>query len=291
MRLTARRPQIALTAAALAATLGLAACGDEPESLVLVGVDVDPAADTSANDGVLLLNAGSSNRLILPVAYEVGDTATTAITIDFGIEVDELSERGGIVLEMTQTVTEVHDERATVEIVVDDARTTGNVAGDPEIERQLDELIGVPLVSDVSAGGTLAGEIRRVDGGEVPEFFAEQMAQVETAVDFPTEPVGVGAVWTSTSTIESNGITVEADTRYDLIAVTADEYVVEITQLIPVDERVDGQRIEGLIDATGRMTIDRDNPLDTDLSYDQSSVFEADGLEFSVELTMTMESD
>lgn len=273
--------------------LGLSACGDavDSESLVLVGVEVDPSADTSANDGVLLLNAGAQDRLSLPVAFEVGDTATTTIAFELTIGFDGRSDGGGMEFEMTQTVTDVFADGATVELVVGDVRLTGNIAGDPGLERELEEIVDVALVSDITPGGTLTGEITRLDGGEVPAFFAEQMAQVETNVDFPTEPVGVGAVWTSTTEIESNGITIEAETRYDLIELTGDAYVVEITQVVPIDERIDGERLEGVLEGEGRLTVDRGNPLDADMIYDQSSELEADGMTFTIELDVTMQSD
>ena len=294
MRFPTSTSRSALSAALLATVLGLAACGDadEPESLVLVGVDVDPSADTSANDGVRLLNAGTTDRLTLPVGYEVGDTATSTVSFDLAIGVDGRADGGGMSFEMTQTVIEVADDGdATVEVVVNDAALTGNIAGNLELERELDEVVGVRLVSAITSGGTLTGEIRRVDGGEVPAFFTEQVAQVETDVEFPTEPVGVGAVWTATTEVESNGITVEAETRFDLIEVTDNHYVVEITQLVPIDERIDGQRVEGLLDADGRLTVDRDNPLDVDMVYEQVTEISADDLALSIELSMTFESE
>ncbi|MEM8748480.1 MAG: hypothetical protein AAGF91_17385 [Actinomycetota bacterium] len=283
------RPRSSLVVAGgAAALLALSACGSSAggDSLLLRGVDVDPAADSSPNDGVRLVNAGdTADRITLPIPFEEGQSASTETVMELDMTVDGRSAGGFVDMVMTQRVTEELAGGAEIETIFQ--HIEGAAVGD---DLEFDDVVGVPFVSEVDAAGFPTGDLRRADGGPMPAALAEQLAQGNVEIDFPTEPVGAGAAWTSVAVFDSMGAQLEIETLFELVEVDAVEYRVEITQNAPIDVTVDGVDITGSIEATGTMIINRDNPLDVDTDYLQTSSASFDGIDLDLTIEVTTES-
>ncbi len=278
---------VSIVTTALVAVLA-AGCGTDDGASrppLVAGVTVDPNADTTPEDQVDLLVAGDGERVELPIEFEVGDEARTSLGLDIAIELDGRREHAGFEMHYEQRITEVTPEGAVVELIVHEVGETGVAADDPDVTGGVDDIVGVALIADVDPAGMTVGEPRRADGEPVPDWLTDNLAQAGADIDFPSEPVGVGAIWTSIARVEAAGRDVDVTTRFDLVEVTADRYVVEFEQRVPIDERVEGTRIEGSLTGTGAITGDRSNPLDVEITYDQVSEITADGFEMAVDLT------
>lgn len=293
---TSRRRGRRVVGVAVAATLVLTACGDDDSASTEVVGERDEF-------GVALMSAGEGDaeeRITLPAPYEVGQRTTTTADLTLGIEFDGggFSEEVvvGMTLVMTQEVTDVAADVATVEGRIDDVQLTEAPAGvDPaEFEAGFDAIAGEVVVTRYSQTGMRVGDIELASGGPIPDEMVELFEQSNT-VALPSDPVSVGARWSSLDDVEFEGIVVEGETIYELVELTDDRYVLELTQDIPLDERIDGADLRGSYEAEGTITGHRQNPLDIAMDYEQIGRFAVtDGSEranVTSRVVMQMRSD
>ncbi len=305
-----------IPAVLVAATFALAACGgsaddaggtaqsrpeateapvvevDEPDTAVAdsiagpVETDAGPtdAIDTSPGDGVQLLVAGNvkADAVELPVTYEVGQSTMSLLDLDLALTVDIGAGANetviGLEMDFTQEVTAVDAGIATVTGSIDRIEVTDAPdEAEQAMAEQFEAILGQQILLQYDDRGNQIGGVTLADGSPLPGDFAGTFDSTTTDIAYPTEKVGVGAVWSATSTIDSGGVTIEAETTYELIEIDPDSIVVASTQDIPVESTSGGIDISGTIQGEGTYTVGRSNPLDVDGDFRQVADLELSG--------------
>jgi len=283
---TFRAPALALTFGAL--SLSLASCGDDEGAEVTPG----PVAveDAGAEDG----------RVELPGSAEVGQTGSSAATIDMRLGI----EGGGGAEEVPVSVRLDYDaevvEADTAGYVVENTFTGAEVLDAPAGAdfSVLEDLVGVRYRELFNPDGT-SDDTELVDEDQLTsaqrEAYEQFGSQVEsTAFDFPDEPVGVGARWTSVSTVEQQGFDLTVTYHYELTALEGDRYTVEISYDEDIDDTfsVEGQDadVTGSLEGGGTTTGIVGNPLafETSLEQDLEMDIEADGQSLSMTMSVAV---
>jgi hypothetical protein len=308
-----RTRRIAITLLAVG-SLAVAACGDddgddtdpdttdEPQDTGEDSTDTTVATDdtgdssdidTSPDDGVQLLASGSADTIELPVAYEVGKTASSVIHMDLNIDAEAVGEVGATVeIGLTQTVAEASPEKTTIEMAIDSVDVLDAPPGlEDQMEDQFDELIGETLVLRYDANGKKVGETELKSGRELSDDLVSSFDS-STQVVVPTEPVGVGAEWTAVVPTESNGVQMDVETTYELTELTADGYVITLSQNTPIDTEFEGSSATGTIVGSGEIRGSRTNALLQELTYDQDAEMSISGsgdMTMNIAIEMTSE--
>ncbi len=242
--------------------------------------------------------AAAADEIQFPIAYEVGQTAvqtgrfTTemsgsmlggeSFTVDFEMamtsEVIEVDEDGSGVLQITFDSTEVLE------------------APDGADLSTLDDLVGVSYTQEFDADGEM-GDVELADEDSLTddqrdafEEFGDQ-AQAAT-VTFPEVAVAVGDTWSEETEIESEGIEIPMTLDYELVALDAETYTLEMTASSEFSDEIQGTDVDGDVLATGTVVGRRDNPLAMSVTQNQAITMHADG-EGSLELVidLTLEAD
>lgn len=239
--------------------------------------------------------AAAADEIQFPIAYEVGQTTTQtgrfstemggsllggqSLTVDFEMalssEVTEVDEDGGGVMQITFDSTEVLEAPAGADLST------------------LDDLVGVTYTQEFDADGEL-GDIELVDEDELTDgqrdAFEEFGSQAQAAsVTFPDEAVAVGATWSEETEIESEGIEIPMTFEYELVALDAEIYTLEMTATSDFSDEIDGTDVEGEVLATGTVVGRRDNPLAMSVVQNQQISMDADGqgnLDLTIELSL-----
>jgi hypothetical protein len=287
---TFRAPLAALAIGSLA--LVATACGDDDAS-----VDVTPGA-------VELGSAGSeSGRVELPGAAEVGQTGSSSATVAIALRI----EGGGLDEEVPVTLRLDYDaeviEADTAGYVVENEFTGAEILDGPDGAdfSTLEDLVGVRYRETFNPDGT-SDDTELVDEGDLTdaqrEAYEQFGSQVEsTTFDYPDEPVGVGATWTSVSNVQQQGFDLDVTYHYELTALEGDRYTIEISYDEDIDDTfsADGTEadVTGTLTGGGSTTGTIGNPLavETSLEQDLDMRVEADGesLDMAMQITVAVE--
>jgi hypothetical protein len=143
------------------------------------------------------------------------------------------------------------------------------------MRQEFEDVLGKTLVTEYDENGQQVGETTLKDGGELPDSMKESVNANSQAV-FPTEEVGIGSRWSQVLTTSSKGFEFDITTVYELKEVTDDEFVIAMSQDVPIDESVDGQ------DVSGEVRVDRANPLLLTADYTSDVSMAADGVDIEV---------
>lgn len=231
----------------------LAGCGDDD------GMDLEVGE-------VEVASTGEGRKVTLPGTWEVGQTADmeSSVDIDLGIDAVGVSEdiSTGIDITSTREVTEVASGEVTVSETVEDVGVSGDAQA--EVEASVEEMIGLTIVTRYEEDGRQIGEPTTEDGSSLPAEFQTAQAQLV----FPTEPVGVGARWQVGQTLSSGGTAFEFVQEYELVELTDDGYVIELTSDDTLDISQDGGSVSGPLNLDGEVHGQLDNPLDIDTTFE-----------------------
>jgi hypothetical protein len=310
-----------VAAATILAAAGLAGCS-------LVGGS-DPAPATTSTSSTTsttevpvarsqppeLLDPGSEPRQALRVAYTEGDEATITFTSDLEItqETPDRTQRidsPPIAQTLAYTVGTVTDRGAELAIRIDAVAAKGKGTGlDDEELAALDAELA-PLVGlEATALATPLGELEdlafdRPEG--LPEVLAEQLRALEDQLPalgpaLPTEAVGVGASWRTTSTSTTGGAEVATTSTITVTAITEGllEYRAEIRTSAdpqPIDlaglaegttARLESSDLTG--SSTGTLGLDRlAVSLRTQVSGTQQLILDAGGTTTDLQQTIEL---
>lgn len=235
--------------------IGLVACGGDDEATVTPGT-------------VVVDDSGVGETYTLPAAFAVGQTAsiagefsstvaatgegldeqyTVTVAIGYKSEVVSLTDDGGAVVESEYVSAE------TVE--APDGVDTGAIG----------DLVGVRYRETYAADGSVVSTalVDEDSLSDVQRSAANDMiGQASTStITFPSGPVGVGATWSSDSTLRSQGIDIVVIDRYELVAVDDGIYTITVDYGAPIDDTLEGDDVTGSISATGTIRGDLENPL------------------------------
>ena len=140
--------------------------------------------------------------------------------------------------------------------------------------------------------------------GDVPgaEFVDLEQLTESAAVALPVEPVGVGARWEASPTLEALGLEVSQTVTYEIVEISGDVVVldVEISQTVPAGEELSLLGVSGTVTSwestgSGRTTLDLVLALPSSVietSANQSFDFGDEGtLTQTISQDVTMESE
>lgn len=245
----------AAAVAVLAGATVLAGCsGGDDEATVVPGT-------------VVVDDTGSGETYTLPAAYAVGQTAmiegefTSSVAVS-GPTSDEYSITVNV--EYRSEVVELTDDGGAV--VESEYLSAGVVASDDGVDTAaFEDLVGIRYRETYAADGSVtATELVDEDSlSDAQQSAAEDLiGQASTStITFPAEPVGVGATWTSDSTLRSQGVDVVVVDHYELVAVDDGIYTISMDYGAPIDDSLGGEDVTGSITASGTIRGDLDNPL------------------------------
>lgn len=259
----------------------LAACGGDDEATVTAGT-------------VVVDDSGGGEAFTLPAAFVVGQAAsisaeftstvaasgsgideeyTVTLAIGYDTEVVSLTDEGGAVVE---------SEFVSAEVV--EAPTDAGIDAEA-----ITDLVGVRYRETYAADGSVL-ETELVDEDSLSD--AQQAAandmigQASTStITFPAEPVGVGATWSSDSTLRSQGIDIVVVDRYELVAVDDGIYTITVDYGAPIEDELSGDEVTGSISATGTIRGAIDNPLAVTSSLTQTVDMQLEG-QGTIEMTV-----
>ncbi len=253
----------------LAATILLAGCGlfgsddaaptTTSTSTSTTTTTTPPVARSQAPE---LLDAGDEPRQALRVAYTEGDEAQITFTSDLQVT----QQSGGrtqrldsppIAQTLTSTVGRVGDDGAEVTIRIDDiaAKGKGTGLGEDELaalDDELEPMVGVEGTGLVTPLGELEGFAFDVPEG-VSDTVAAQLDALMEQVPalgpaLPSEPVGVGASWRTTSTTSAGGAEVETVSTITVTSIS--DGVLGYTSTIRTSAEPQDIALAGLADGT-----------------------------------------
>jgi hypothetical protein len=191
------------------------------------------APRSGAPTRVALESAGAEPRAVARLSLQVGQSQT----IDLVSRIELESRTNGqvapeskvpstlLVLE-AQVAATLPDGAFTVTTVVRDARAQPEADVKPESTAALDDalkaLVGQTRARRIDAQG--ASTESALDGTPRPAAQVSQLvSNLESAVDhfsvpFPTEAIGLGAVWTVTEDLTVSGVSVVQSARYEVVS-------------------------------------------------------------------------
>lgn len=287
----ASRHHLGPLAAAAVVLAAVTACGDD-----------DSSPDVSTGPAEIDQLGAEEPRVQLPGTGALGQTGSGAanIRLDLVVEGGGVSESVPVEIEIGYDAVIVD---ATEESYVAETTITGSEMADVPAGADtgdLEGLVGVTYRQEFAADGT-AGQFELVNADDITSAqqtaFDELGASLGAAtVAYPSEPIGVGARWSSVATIESEGFETDVTYRYELTELDGDDYVVTIDYDEDIDESidVDGQSadVSGTISGGGTATGNVTSPLAAQVLVDQQTAlaFDADGATYSMTMDLVVET-
>lgn len=300
-----RRRNLSVVArAAVAATLLLAACGDDggeegsDPTTTTEAVDdgttttTERSTEDEGSDGevdplgavtVEVIDAGEEPRRELRVAVEPGTEhpVTTRMRQEISIDVRGQTQETASATEqaVVYVVDSVEDGVISVTTKYQGGRVLDDVAIDPATRRGLEEVLGLFEDAEGSATydqrGALISLVPPSLEGAPPQIapaletmidsMESQAAQM--SVPFPEEPVGVGAVWRVSASLDMAGLPFEIVTEVALTEVSDTEVSGTIDQtltIVPGPVEVQGvaaEVVEGEMAGGGTISWPLDRPV------------------------------
>ncbi len=261
----------------------------------------DSTDGTSGGGGsVELLDAGvEDGRIQLPGIAEVGQTGSGSATINVDLSVSGSGIAQdvslGLILGYDANVVEADERGYTAETEI----TETDVSEAPEGAdlSTLESLVGVRYRQTFAADGE-AGALELANADELTPEQTEAFEQFGSglssaaALAYPAEPIGIGARWTSTAVVESEGFEAEVDYNYELVEVDGTSYLIDLTYDEDIDQEVDqggtALQAKGNVNGSGSVRGSVDNPLQTttEITQDFALDFEGDGETLQMEMNV-----
>lgn len=233
----------------------------------------------------------AGDTITLPVAYEVGQTASTSTTFGLSLDVNDESFVVTLLLDLSSTVAELTDDGgAVVHNTIDGVDVVD--APDDFDDATLADAVGVSYAETFDGTGK-SRSTELLDEGDLTASqreAAQGLLGESTSVSFgfPEEPVAVGDTWTTDETLDTNGIKIPVTYELRLTALDTESYTIALRYDTDVDESVDGMDVTGRVRGTGTITGAVDNPLEVSYSVTQDAQMQAGEGESSMTMTMTV---
>jgi len=290
--------RVRLGALAITATLAFAACGDDeggdgttdPAGTESAGTESTGSeggdADQTPDDDIALLAGGQQQKYRLAPVYEEGQEATSTMELTVSLNGAGQDISIGLQLVLDQVVASQSEGSSTVESVIREIEVVDAPEGAEEAMRaEFEDVLGKTLVTEYDENGQQVGETTLKDGGELPDSMKESVNANSQAV-LPIEEIGIGSRWSQVLTSESEGFELDITTVYELKEVTDDEFVIAMSQDVPIDESVDGQDVSGDFTGTGDVRVSRTNPLLLTADYTSDVSMETEGVDIEVAIDL-----
>jgi len=249
--------RVAVAVVGLSAIVGAADAAD--------AATVPPEPSEAPLSPVTVLDAGDQTLTIqLPGLPAEGDAAsrTTVMTTTGSVV---MTGTGGGTVDVDVTTTAItdaevlaargdgYDVRRIVRSYDTVDHSVGGDGRDYQVDPQLAQLVGLPLVATMGADGSLVALVTE----NATDVTADEQAAIDATFDsfnpyvFPDVPTGVGARWTATFV---NG-PLEVAATYTLVEIDGEEYTVDVAAKGSFASLVENNQLPaGFDDASGRFT-------------------------------------
>lgn len=203
--------------------------------------DDSPSASPVGGPAVVtVVDAGAAPRRVVTLAVDEGHTERTVLAMDTSMSVDIMSSPAielPVSLPWTSSVTSVDD--AGISVSIDFGVPTVD-AKDALVKSMLGQVEDAFALIDAATTEIVyapSGQVVSLEtdlGDDAPEIVDRILDDVSAsglalALPFPDEAVGIGARWTLDSEVTVGEVTSTVTTRFDLVDLTDDGYVVEVT--------------------------------------------------------------
>lgn len=208
--------------------------GSEPtESEETEGLEDGGPQDLPADEAeVVVLDYGDEPRAVPSIDLEEGQRSTSTLQMRMAVAFNgKKSPSIPMTMVMAVEVQDVTEELTTVrttydDVSVDDTGLPGELVD--ELESGLASLEGLAITIDQSPSGALL-DTRFSLPDNAPSSAHQMVEQIagsvaSYAVPFPTEPLGEGASWTVSTTVDTNGLTSSQTTTYVLEEFDGERY-------------------------------------------------------------------
>lgn len=272
-----RRRVAAVIAAALLVTLAAASCSDGADEAERSTTSTSAATTTTTAPPepttVELLDPGAEPRREVRFRLTAGEQVRATMTVDLAIdqEADGQSQRldsPPVDQELLSTVLEADEDGAEIELEVLDATIQRDGSGlstaeADEVEAQVASLAGsVTTMAMDPLGITEVLDVRAPDGAddELAASIDDLVPQLSgISLVLPSEPIGVGGRWRTTSTRTVGGIEQTLTTEFEVTELDGDviAYTAEV-EVTADEQEIDGGRLLSLAatgTGTGRLTL------------------------------------
>jgi hypothetical protein len=258
----------------------------------------DTSEDSAPASGNLeLIDAGSEDgRIQLPGTASVGDTGSGSATVNVDVTGFGEDVSLGVVMRYDAEIVEADDDGYVSETTITEAEVL-DAPADADLST-FEGIVGVTFNQSFSNDGR-PGEIMLANEDELTDEQIEAFEQFGSSINsaaalaFPTEPVGVGARWTSTTSIESQGIEFAVDYQYELTEVNGSDYVLALTYDEDLDTEVEqgGQtaQLTGTITGTGSVDGSTEDLLSNSTELVQDLDFTIDAGSESLDVQVNVE--
>jgi hypothetical protein len=264
---------------------------------VAAAVPVAAAGSTGEGPTIVVENVGDqSNAVTLPAPPQVGQVADTTMAIDMDLAVDDGGSSTevavGLAMDLTMEVTEVSADGGYVTLMTLDAvEITDMPDGADASAVPCVGIEGLQLEQTLDAAGNTVSLEPVGDGLGGTEMACVQQftsTQSQSAVIFPTEPIGPGASWTAEIVVENQGVELPASYHYTLSDVSNGRYTIEATLDSDIDVSQGGVDVTGTIAGAGTTTGAVTNPLDVSSTFEVTTdmVSSIDGMDMTMSMDM-----
>lgn len=196
-------------------------------------VDEATACGVDGAPQVTLTEPGAEPRAPMELAPTAGDSVALDMrmasqasqTIDG--EAQPNQPIPAMLMGFEATVDEVTDDEIVMSFVYDKAEFESD---DPAVSGALDSMVGLTGTITTTRNGVFVDGA--VDTSGLDPMLAQAVGQLDAQLEqltlpLPTEPVGVGAAWTTTTAIDSNGVVFCAVATYRLTEFDGNAYALE----------------------------------------------------------------
>ncbi len=239
-----------------AAVLAMAGCGADDDTTESSAAECDGPLQVTVNE------PGDAPREVIELAPKVGDTTK----VESRMQMNTTLQADGqdvptqpipsITIGLLATVDDVGADEITTSFTFNRAELDG---GGQAQQRMADSLVGVSGDITTTRHGAYVDESINssgIDQRMAPMFEQLEQQMADMTVPFPTEPVGVGAEWEVTTSIDAGGITSCYHYTYRLAQFDGEAYELDIDgvqEITPTTLEEDEASIE-VISGSGSFT-------------------------------------
>lgn len=299
----------------------VAGCGDDvtsgaddpASSTPTAGESADAPVEEDLESKVELIDAGAEPRQAIRLTPEVGSVQHSTMVMNISTSATApgqepfVQEVGPITMETTTEIIDVADNGdITFSQTFDDVTVEGPAEVVAQMQPMYDNLVGFEFGGTINAVGHLVeGDLDLPSVGDptLDQTLGEVTEQMAASLSaMPVEPVGVGAAWRLPMELETGGLTISSESRFELVEIDGSELTLKATQTQSADptEMAGGVRVESMdADGDGQLVLRTDQllPVSSEMEMTQRMVMtieqggQTQEIEQKMRMTMELESE
>lgn len=243
---------------------------------LIAPICVGSASATGEGDsGVVVESTGDqSNAVTLPPVAVVGQSATSATTIELSIAASGQIDVA-IRMDTTVAVTELSPDGGYVAVTtINHIELTNAPPGVDIASLGYESLPGAQFAQAFDANGKLIStELLNADtlsdaARQAAEGFTGNLQSAQFV--YPDVPVGVGAKWSADLSVATEGFAIPTTYRYELTGIADGRYTIAVSYNSTFDTTIEGAVATGTVTGAGSVVGSVANPLDLSVTLDQT---------------------